>query len=86
MLREYAVEPQAIGTDWGTFRYLIEKFGFDRGRLISEFPRKWLREVYRASTGFTDIQRTYLVEVLAQAKKNKIVRFDRPLRARVSMA
>lgn len=78
MLREYAVEPQAIGADWETFRYLIEKFGFDRGRLISEFPRKWLREVYSASTGFTDVQRTYLVEVLAQAKKNKVVRFGRP--------
>ena len=31
MLHEYAVEPEAIGSDWKTFRYLLEKFGFDRG-------------------------------------------------------
>ncbi len=78
MLHEYAVEPHAIGSDWQTFRYLIEKFGFDRGRLISEFPKRWFGEVYRASTGFTNVQRTYLVEVLAQAKRNKVVRFGRP--------
>ena len=42
MLFEYAVEPQAIGSNWQNFRYLIEKFGFDRGRLISQFPKAWL--------------------------------------------
>lgn len=41
MLFEYAVEPQAIGSSWQTFLYLIEKFGFDRGRLISRLPGKW---------------------------------------------
>ena len=45
MLQEYAVEPAAIGSDWQTFRYLIEKFGFDQGRLISQFPKHWFREV-----------------------------------------
>lgn len=39
MLHEYAVEPQAIGSSWERFRYVIEKFGFDRGRLISQFPK-----------------------------------------------
>jgi hypothetical protein len=37
MFFEYAVEPHAIGSNWQNFRYLIEKFGFDRGRLISQF-------------------------------------------------
>lgn len=31
MLFEYAVEPQAIGSSWQNFRYLIEKFGFVGG-------------------------------------------------------
>lgn len=78
MLREYAVEPHAIGSDWNTFRYLIEKFGFDRGRLISRFPKRWLRDVYSASAGFTDLQRKYLEEMLAQAKKYKVVPSGRP--------
>ncbi len=43
MLYEYAVEPQAIGANWQTLRYIVEKFGFDRGRLISDFPEHWSR-------------------------------------------
>lgn len=78
MLHEYAVEPHAIGSDWHTFRYLIDKFGFDRGRLISRFPKRWFRDVYSASAGFTDMQRKYMEEVLAQAKKHKVVRSGRP--------
>jgi hypothetical protein len=42
MFYEYAIEPRAIGSSWATFRYIIEKFGFDKGRLISEFPRRWV--------------------------------------------
>jgi hypothetical protein len=45
VLFEYAVEPKVIGSSWQRFLYLIEKFGFDRGRLISRFPGKWEREV-----------------------------------------
>lgn len=80
MLYEYAVEPQAIGSDWQTFRYLIEKFGFDRGRLISRFPKHWFREVYEASKGLPDRQRKSLEEALRQAKgeRTKVVRSGRP--------
>ena len=77
MLREYAVDPQAIGSNWQTFRYLIEKFGFDRGRLISQFPKHWLREVYTASVGFTELQRKRVEVLLTHAKKYKVVRFAR---------
>ena len=78
MLYEYAVEPQAIGSDWLTFRYLVEKFGFDRGRLISQFPKHWFREVYRAAEGLSDVQRKRIEEALNQAKRTKVVRFGRP--------
>ena len=78
MLHEYAVEPHAMGSDWYTFRYLIDKFGFDRGRLISRFPKSWFREVYSASAGFSDTQRKYMEEMLAQAKKYKVVHSGRP--------
>ena len=78
MLHEYAVEPEAIGSDWKTFRYLLEKFGFDRGRLISQFPKHWFREVYRAAESLPDVQRKRIAEALNQAKKTKVVRFGRP--------
>jgi hypothetical protein len=77
MLYEYAVEPQAIGSSWETFRYVIEKFGFDKGRLISEFPKKWFREVYDATTGLPPMQKKRVEEALNQARKNKVVRCHR---------
>jgi hypothetical protein len=78
MLYEYAVEPRAIGSSWETFRYVIEKFGFDKGRLISEFPKRWFLEVYNATATFPDVQKKRVVEALNQARKNKVVRCHRP--------
>jgi hypothetical protein len=77
MFYEYAVEPQAIGSSWETFRYIIEKFGFDKGRLISQFPENWFREVYGASGGLLPMQRKRIEEALRQAKVNKVVRYGR---------
>jgi hypothetical protein len=59
------------------FRYLIEKFGFDKGRLISEFPRRWFLEVYNATAGFRDVQKKRVEVALNQARKNKVVRCHR---------
>lgn len=45
ILHEFAIEPAAL-SDWNTFKYITEKFGFSQGRLISRFPNGWAREVY----------------------------------------
>jgi hypothetical protein len=78
MLFEYAIEPQAIGSNWQNFRYLIEKFGFDRGRLISQFPKAWFKDVYEASAAMKPIERARLEEALKQAKRSKVIRSGRP--------
>jgi hypothetical protein len=78
MFYEYAIEPRAIGSSWATFRYIIEKFGFDQGRLISEFPKRWLREVYDATVGLPPLQKKRIEEALNEARKNKLVRSGRP--------
>jgi hypothetical protein len=75
---EYGVEPQTIGADWPTFKYWIEKFGFDRGRLISQYPKRWFREVHEAGQNLKPIERSRITEALKQAKKNKIIRCNRP--------
>ncbi len=80
---EYAVEPEAIGSDWQTFRYVIEKFGFDKGRIISQFPKHWFREVYRAAEGLPTLQKKRIEVALNQSKKNKIVRSGRPFDPRL---
>lgn len=58
MLNEYAVEPEAIGNDYRTFRSVISLFGVDRGRLISKFPENWIASVLEAATlsGVGDIK------------------------------
>lgn len=75
MLFEYAVEPQAIGSNWKDFKYLIEKFGFDRGRLISRFPKKWEREVIEAAqrSGMGDVRLKSLISRLQQAKTTALI-------------
>jgi len=79
MLSEYAVEPSAIGADWNTFRYLIENFGTDKGRLISRFPNKWERKVIQAAknAGVADVKMASIVERL-KAAKHKVADFNRP--------
>jgi hypothetical protein len=68
-----------MGSSWQTFRYLIEKFGFDRGLLIAEFPRKvWFREVYEAASGFSPTQKARLEILLKAARGTKVIRAGRP--------
>ena len=79
MLFEYAVEPQAIGSNWKDFRYLIEKFDFDRGRLISRFPSNWERAVIEAAqrSGMGDVRLKSVVERLQKARLAAIIRTGR---------
>ena len=50
MHSEYAVEPEAIAASWETFKDLIDRFGADKGRLISDFPGgKWKGNVMEAA-------------------------------------
>jgi hypothetical protein len=75
MLFEYAVEPKAIGSNWKDFKYLIEKFGFDRGRLISRFPKQWERDVIEVAqqSGMGDVRLKSLVSRLQQAKTTALI-------------
>ena len=74
MYREYAVEPAAIGSNWETFRYMIEKFGFQEGRLISRFPSKWERFVIEAAktANVSDIALSRITEKLRKVKENDV--------------
>ncbi|MDI9849543.1 hypothetical protein QM467_15920 [Rhodoblastus sp. 17X3] len=78
MLSEYAVEPAAIGADWNTFRYLIEKFGSDKGRLISRFPNKWEKKVIESAkaAGIPDVRMASIIDRLHRTK-HAIVDFNR---------
>ena len=79
MHHEYAVQPAAIGSSWGTFRYVFEKFGFQKGRLISRFPRTWSRLVIEAAeeAGVGDLAHARIVEKLRQARQTAFIRTGR---------
>jgi len=76
MLKEYAVEPECLN-NWQTFRYLIEQFGIPHGRLVSQFPKKWEKQVYTACSSFTFRQKKQLEDELKRLKKNGLVRSGR---------
>ncbi|MFG6563579.1 hypothetical protein ACGYLI_05100 [Sulfitobacter sp. 1A13421] len=78
MLWEYAVEPEAIGSDWKTFKDLIDRFGSDKGRLISRFPSKWEKKVIQAAkaAGVPDVRMLSIVERL-HSEKYKLADFCR---------
>ena len=79
MHHEYAVEPATIGSSWETFRYVFEKFGFHRGRLISRFPKTWPRLVMEAASeaGMGDLARARMVEKLRQGMRTALIRTGR---------
>lgn len=82
MLYEYAVDPKTVGASWENFRYLIEKFGFDKGRLISWFPGSWCREVFDTAkaSDMKTIQLQRVIEKLSRAERYALVRNNRRYR------
>lgn len=81
MHSEYAVEPTAIGSDWPTFKYLIEKFSFDEGRLISRLPSKWEKKVIAAAkdANLSDVQILSIIERLKSTKKARVFDLGRKI-------
>src|SRR5438445_10672169 len=47
MLKEYALQPELLSS-WPVFRYLSDKFGYGRGRVIAEYATKWRKMVYES--------------------------------------
>ena len=79
MFREYAVEPRAIGSDFTIFNLLMGYFGVERGRLISQFPTRWCKEVYDAAkaSDMKPVDQLRLVERMRAAKIDVLTRRGR---------
>jgi len=78
MIAECAIEPEVFA-EWRHFQSLYEDFGAHRGRLISRFPRKWLRSVltkaqeYVVSGANTEMQ-TKRIEARLSSEQFKLRR------------
>jgi len=67
MFYEYAVDPAAVTESWQNFRYLLENFGFDKGRLISDFPKDWHKQLERAINDKSTIEKKKWQEKIIRA-------------------
>lgn len=81
MIHEFAVDPVALN-NWQDFRYLVENFGVDRGRLISRFPNKWTKMVYDACKDNYDCGKISTMQLHSIVDKlgninNKVVKLNR---------
>jgi hypothetical protein len=78
MLKEFALEPEAIAT-WASFNNLIGKFGVSKGRVIAVFPRKWRQAVLRAAQEQAqDVERGKIVEKLKNLEGLVLLDRNRP--------
>lgn len=72
MLHVYAVEPESLSC-FNSIWQALESFGFDHGRLVARFPKKWLAMVYEASAGCSALERKR-IEVSLRKLKPAVVR------------
>ena len=55
MIREYAINPKLIASNYIIFQLLMGYFGVQHARVISKFPQKWANEVVAAADRSKDI-------------------------------
>lgn len=79
MHRVYAVDPEAIGQSWCKFKDLFDRFGTDKGRLISRFPKTWEKMVMTAAekAKVSKPDRDRIEVRLKMEKRYKVVRSGR---------
>lgn len=46
MIHEFALEPEVLATP-ENIRYFLEQFDVHKGRLIADYPKRWVNEVFR---------------------------------------
>jgi hypothetical protein len=72
MNEEFAVEPTAFENAF-QLKYVLEKFGFHRGRFIVGFPSKWITLVHDHSLRFPEIEQAKARSLLKKAKESNLV-------------
>lgn len=76
MIHEFALEPAVIN-NWERFRYFVDQFGVEHGRLISRFPHRWKAMVYDECKTCKEIEKKRIEERLANID-NKLISLGRP--------
>lgn len=72
MHKEFAIDPSLIST-WERMRFVAACTGFDRGRLIAEFPKQWAVRVRQAASGETEINAARITQRLEEMWERKVL-------------
>lgn len=75
MNEEFAVEPTAFESAL-QLKYVLEKFGFHRGRFIVEFPSRWIKQVYEHIQRLPDSEQARARRLLELYAKRCVVPSD----------
>lgn len=80
MIKEFAVDPRLVVRSYADLKYVIEKFGFPEGRVISQFPSGWLRAAYQTAKQLHvgKVECARIEEKLKRIPKNVLVPLGRP--------
>ena len=74
MHSEYAIEPEAIASDWRNCRIIADLMGYDAGRLVSRFPKEWLQFALETARNPEDErERKRIIEKIIQLKSRTLV-------------
>ena len=76
MIHEYALEPELVAT-WGNrhdYRYFVEKVGLGQPRIVSRYPKRWARLVWRAFRSENELERARIVELLQRLGERMVHR------------
>ena len=79
MIFEYALEPEMVAAwcrDHYKCRFFQDHFGVAQGRLVSRYPKKWAKKVWKVSSASDDMDKTRLTELLARLKDTMVKRKD----------
>jgi hypothetical protein len=79
LIAEYALEPEMVAA-WCRDKYKCcifrDNFGPAQGRLVSRYPKKWVRKVWDSFSGGSVMERKRLEELLARLLETPVKRKD----------
>jgi hypothetical protein len=77
MIHEFTLDPASVN-DLPSFKYIVDQCGVHSGRLISQFPHKWVKMAVQACNIQSDVKRKSVVEKLISMRRDqKLAGFNR---------
>lgn len=73
LFHEYALDPRLLN-NWQDFRFFYEAFGWNTGRLICRYPRRWKRMVFDSLGECTALEQQRIVERMARMEEKMVIR------------